>query len=292
MNEIEIQFELNGRAHSASVAPELLLADFLRRDLALRGTKTSCEVGGVRLLHGAAGRAAGERLHHPDPRDRRPLADHHRRSRRRQRAGPGAGGVLGGRRASECGFCTPGMILAARALLDENPDPSEEDIKTALDGNIWPLHGLPVHHPVDRPGRGIAARAGCIGPAAARRAPLGRRRQGARRARVHRRPDLSRNALRAGPAQPPRPRPHPRHRHRGGRSPSRCRGGSHLRGPHGHRAVSRPAGEGHPDPGHRQGPLRRRRGGRSSCRDPRSRHCRPRAHPSGVRAAAGADDHG
>ena len=37
---------------------------------------------------------------------------------------------------SQCGFCTPGMIIATKALLDENPDPSEEDIKWALSGNI------------------------------------------------------------------------------------------------------------------------------------------------------------
>jgi carbon-monoxide dehydrogenase small subunit len=37
---------------------------------------------------------------------------------------------------AQCGFCTPGMIIAAKALLDENPDPDEEDIKWALSGNI------------------------------------------------------------------------------------------------------------------------------------------------------------
>jgi carbon-monoxide dehydrogenase small subunit len=36
----------------------------------------------------------------------------------------------------QCGFCTPGMLLAARALLDQNPDPSIEDIKEALEGNL------------------------------------------------------------------------------------------------------------------------------------------------------------
>lgn len=36
----------------------------------------------------------------------------------------------------QCGFCTPGMLLAAKALLDQNPDPSVEDIKEALEGNL------------------------------------------------------------------------------------------------------------------------------------------------------------
>jgi carbon-monoxide dehydrogenase small subunit len=38
--------------------------------------------------------------------------------------------------AIQCGFCSPGMILAARALLDANPDPSEADIRQALTGNL------------------------------------------------------------------------------------------------------------------------------------------------------------
>ena len=38
--------------------------------------------------------------------------------------------------AVQCGFCTPGMILSAKALLDENPKPSDEDIKVALSGNL------------------------------------------------------------------------------------------------------------------------------------------------------------
>ncbi len=135
MNEIEIQFELNGQARGASVAPELLLADFLRRDLGLKGTKTSCEVevcgsctvlldgrpvsACTTLAHEVNGRSLTtiEGLGNDDALD--PV----------QEAFWEEGGF-------ECGFCTPGMILAARALLDENPDPSEEEIKDALDGNI------------------------------------------------------------------------------------------------------------------------------------------------------------
>jgi carbon-monoxide dehydrogenase small subunit len=37
---------------------------------------------------------------------------------------------------AQCGFCTPGMILAAKSLLDENPNPTREDVKTALSGNL------------------------------------------------------------------------------------------------------------------------------------------------------------
>jgi len=38
--------------------------------------------------------------------------------------------------AIQCGYCTPGMIMTAKALLDENPDPTEEDVKKGLDGNL------------------------------------------------------------------------------------------------------------------------------------------------------------
>ncbi len=135
MNAIEIQFELNGQTRRASVAPERLLADFLRHDLGLKGTKTSCEVevcgSCTVLLDGRPVSACATLTREIDGRSLTTIE------------GLGNGDALhpvqeafweeGG---FECGFCTPGMILAARALLDENPDPSEEDIKTALDGNI------------------------------------------------------------------------------------------------------------------------------------------------------------
>ena len=67
MNEIEIQFELNGETRRASVAPELLLADFLRHCLGLKGTKTSCEVEVCGACTVLAGRPSGKRLRHPHP---------------------------------------------------------------------------------------------------------------------------------------------------------------------------------------------------------------------------------
>ena len=135
MNEIEIQFELNGQARRASVAPELLLADFLRHSLGLKGTKTSCEVevcgACTVLLDGRPVSACATLTHEIDGRSLTTIEGLGNDDALHpvQEAFWEEGGF-------ECGFCTPGMILAARALLDENPDPSEEDIKTALDGNI------------------------------------------------------------------------------------------------------------------------------------------------------------
>lgn len=45
--------------------------------------------------------------------------------------------------AVQCGFCTPGMVLATKALLDKNPDPTQEDVKRGLEGNICRCAGYP-----------------------------------------------------------------------------------------------------------------------------------------------------
>ena len=58
----------------------------------------------------------------------------------------------------QCGFCTPGMIVRARRLLEENPNPSEEDIRYGISGNLCPLHGVPEHRQGDPRGRGSSRR--------------------------------------------------------------------------------------------------------------------------------------
>jgi carbon-monoxide dehydrogenase small subunit len=130
-----LDFTLNGRATRVEVRPDDLLLDVLRARLGLTGTKRGCgegECGACTVLldgrpvdsclllaakvQGRAvttieGLAEGERLH--------PL----------QEAFLEAGAV-------QCGFCTPGMVLSAKALLDRSPDPGEEEIKAALSGNL------------------------------------------------------------------------------------------------------------------------------------------------------------
>ena len=48
---------------------------------------------------------------------------------------------LGG---AQCGYCTPAILLTAKALLDREPDPGRDRIREALSGNLWPLHRLPT----------------------------------------------------------------------------------------------------------------------------------------------------
>ena len=130
-----LRFQLNGEWRKATIEPHVLLIDFLRDHLGLKGTRKSCEVqicGACTVLVNGRpvsscatpvfeiddtsvttieGLAQGDTLH--------PI----------QEAFWQEGGF-------ECGYCTAGMILTAYALLNENPDPTDEDIKACLSSNI------------------------------------------------------------------------------------------------------------------------------------------------------------
>ena len=130
-----IRLKVNGNDHDLTVPAQRLLVDCLRYDLGLTGTKESCSVGVCGactvLLNGKIiascislavaadgaeittieGLAEDERLH--------PL----------QQSFIDNGGF-------QCGICTPGQIIAAKSLLDENPDPSEDEIKDWMMGNL------------------------------------------------------------------------------------------------------------------------------------------------------------
>ncbi len=135
MKKCHITFQLNGRTRELLVDPNQTLLRMLREDLQLTGTKYGCgegdcgactvllddepvnsclilaaQVDGHRLTT-IEGLADGDKLH--------PLQTSF---------------IENG--AIQCGFCTPGMILSAKALLDEHPDPSELDIRTAISGNL------------------------------------------------------------------------------------------------------------------------------------------------------------
>ncbi|KUO77585.1 MAG: hypothetical protein APF81_18040 [Desulfosporosinus sp. BRH_c37] len=130
-----IKFTVNEETHELLVRPEQTLLDILRHELRLMGTKKGCDTGDCGactvLLDGTAvnsclvlaievngrqvktieGLADGLELH--------PI----------QKSFVEHGAI-------QCGFCTPGMILTAKALLDENPSPTENEIKHAMSGNL------------------------------------------------------------------------------------------------------------------------------------------------------------
>jgi carbon-monoxide dehydrogenase small subunit len=139
MEEMEmktiITLNVNGREHELAVDPNRTLVDVLRYDLELTGTKKGCDMGECGscavILDGKPvnsclvlavqakgseimtieGLKTAEELH--------PL----------QQAFVDKGAI-------QCGFCTPGMILTANHLLERNPSPTEDEIRTAISGNL------------------------------------------------------------------------------------------------------------------------------------------------------------
>lgn len=126
---------INGKEYELAVSPNMTLADLLRQELLLTGTKKGCELGECGtctvIMNGRAvnsclvlavqasgkdiitveGLETEQGLH--------PLQEKF---------------IENG--AIQCGFCTPGMLLSAKTLLDKNPKPSEQEIRTAISGNL------------------------------------------------------------------------------------------------------------------------------------------------------------
>jgi aerobic carbon-monoxide dehydrogenase small subunit len=132
---IPISFTLNGRLHEIEVQPHELLLDVVRERLGLTGAKRSCDVqvcGACTLLVDGRPVSACTTLAF-EVRGRSVLTieglAENGKLHPLQQAFIEHGGF-------QCGFCTPGMILAAKALLDENPDPSEAELKHFMHGNI------------------------------------------------------------------------------------------------------------------------------------------------------------
>jgi carbon-monoxide dehydrogenase small subunit len=132
---LRIKVTVNGTEQDSDVEPRLLLVHYLRETLGLTGTNIGCDTSscGACTVHvdgqsvksctmlavqadGASvatieGLAQGDQLH--------PMQEAFRQQH-----------------GLQCGFCTPGMVMAAVGLLDENPHPSEEDVRIGLEGNL------------------------------------------------------------------------------------------------------------------------------------------------------------
>lgn len=135
MNKQILTFNINDTHYEAIVSPNMTLNDLLRDELGLTGTKESCQVGecgactvlvdGIPALACSTlavavcdkhiftieGLADGQDLHPVQ----QAFIDHG---------------------AAQCGFCTPGQIMMSIALLNENPDPTREEVKEWLGGNL------------------------------------------------------------------------------------------------------------------------------------------------------------
>jgi aerobic carbon-monoxide dehydrogenase small subunit len=130
-----VTITVNGAARTADVEPRLLLAHFLRQGLRLTGTHTGCDTTSCGactvLVDGSPVKSCTMLAVQADGHEVQTVE------------GLGTASELDpvqeGFKAEhglQCGFCTPGMMLAAKALLAENPDPTEDEIRFALSGNL------------------------------------------------------------------------------------------------------------------------------------------------------------
>ena len=132
---IPVSLTVNGRSYSRTVEPRDLLVYFLREDLGLTGTHVGCDTSQCGactvLLDGRAVKACTMLA---------VQADGHEITTVEGLAGASELHPLQEgfkqEHGLQCGFCTPGMMLAAKALLEENPDPTEDEIRWALSGNL------------------------------------------------------------------------------------------------------------------------------------------------------------
>jgi len=133
---MDLTLSVNGVSRTASVEPRITLADVLRDELGLTGTHVGCEHGvcgactvlldgrSVRSCLLFAVQAAGQEVTTVEG-----LAAADGTLHPLQKAFHDAHGL-------QCGFCTPGFLMAARELLDENPSPTESEVRTWLSGNL------------------------------------------------------------------------------------------------------------------------------------------------------------
>ena len=130
-----LRLTLNGRLREDLVPDNMLLLDYLREAVGLTGTKQGCdggECGACTVLVDDRPRLACSTLAHQVAGKKvetvESLSTHGTLSRLQA--------AFHEKLGTQCGFCTPGMLMASEALLRKNPDPSREDIKTALAGNL------------------------------------------------------------------------------------------------------------------------------------------------------------
>ncbi len=135
MNKEIISLRVNGRRRELAIEPSRLLLEVLRQDLQLTGSKRGCDdsscgactvqVDGIPMLSCTllAASCEGQEITTIEG-----VSDHGGLEAIQK-----AYGDFGG---AQCGFCTPGFIMTVKHLLAENPEPSEQEVRAALSGNL------------------------------------------------------------------------------------------------------------------------------------------------------------
>jgi len=134
MSSHQISVTINGEQHTREVEARLLLVHFIREQLGLTGTHIGCDTTSCGactvLLNGAPAKSCTVFAVAADGAEVTTVE------------GLGNGGLhpvqqgFTEKHGLQCGFCTPGMMLTSKALLDENPDPSEAEIRWGISGNL------------------------------------------------------------------------------------------------------------------------------------------------------------
>lgn len=145
MNKIILNCTINGKAISRETVPNQRLLDFLREEMGLTSVKEGCgegECGACTIIFNGdavtsccmlVGQAEGSTIVTLEG------LSHNGEMDKVQKAFIQAGAV-------QCGFCTPGMVLTAKALLDKNPHPTQEEIRQAMAGNLCRCTGYAKIH--------------------------------------------------------------------------------------------------------------------------------------------------
>src|SRR5712692_11323615 len=130
-----IELRVNGRTHEVAVEPSALLLDMLRQDLGLTGSKRACDdsscgactvlIDGVAMMSCTllAASCEGREITTIEG-----VSEHGCLAAIQKAYGDWGG--------AQCGFCTPGFIMTVKHLLAHNPEPSDEEIRNALSGNL------------------------------------------------------------------------------------------------------------------------------------------------------------
>ena len=135
MTEVIVKVKVNGKPYTRAVEPRMLLSDFLREELELKGTHVGCEHGVCGtctvLVDGETARSClvfAAQVDGAEVRTIESLAVNGRMNALQE--------AFWEKHGLQCGFCTPGMLMSATELLEKNPDPSIEEIREAVSSNL------------------------------------------------------------------------------------------------------------------------------------------------------------
>jgi aerobic-type carbon monoxide dehydrogenase small subunit (CoxS/CutS family) len=162
MKKVLLELKVNGRTHEVAVEPNQLLLDVLRQDLGLTGSKRGCDdsscgactvqIDGTPMLACTmlAASCEGREITTVEG-----IAEHGALAAIQKAYGDWGG--------AQCGYCTPGFMMTVDHLLTDNPDPTEDEIRTALSSNLCRCTGYTqmyqaIKAAIDAERKGRAAR--------------------------------------------------------------------------------------------------------------------------------------